>query len=393
MSQQLINRNHDLKRLRDDGYEVEIRANHLLIHSVPYANAERGIAYGTLVSVLEMAGDITVKPKDHIVWFIGAHPCNKDGTEILQIKHSSQTQQLANSITVNHSFSNKPASGYNDYHHKMTRYVEIIEAPAKSINAQVTARTFKPIESPEEDSVFNYMDTASSRAGIAAISDKLKMSRVAIIGLGGTGSYVLDLIAKTPVGEIHLFDGDKFLQHNAFRSPSAASIEELESQPNKAAYFKALYSKMRKNIEAHEFYIDETNIGELQGFDFVFICVDKGSVKKRIIEYLWASDTPFVDVGMDVLVVEETNELLGVCRVTTSSKTLKDHVANRISFSDGDDDDLYAKNIQIADLNALNAALAVIKWKKLCGFYQDLEKEHHSTYSTNANLLTSDERL
>ena len=48
-------------------------------------------------------------------------------------------------------------------------------------------------------------------------------------------------------------------------------------------------------------------------------------------------------------------------------------------------------NVQIADLNSLNATLAVIKWKKLCGVYQDLEGEHHSTYSTNVNALTSDE--
>ena len=38
------------------------------------------------------------------------------------------------------------------------------------------------------------------------------------------------------------------------------------------------------------------------------------------------------------------------------------------------EDDEYATNIQIADLNALNALMAVIKWKKLSGFYQDLKK-------------------
>ena len=32
---------------------------------------------------------------------------------------------------------------------------------------------------------------------------------------------------------------------------------------------------------------------------------------------------------------------------------------------------LYARNIQLAELNALCAVMAVIKWKKLCGFYAD----------------------
>ena len=33
----------------------------------------------------------------------------------------------------------------------------------------------------------------------------------------------------------------------------------------------------------------------------------------------------------------------------------------------------YERNIQIADLNALTASMAVIRWKKFSGFYQDLE--------------------
>ena len=54
-----------------------------------------------------------------------------------------------------------------------------------------------------------------------AVTRKLSLKNVAIVGLGGTGSYVLDLVAKTPVRQIHLDDGDMFLQHNAFGSPSA----------------------------------------------------------------------------------------------------------------------------------------------------------------------------
>jgi len=51
------------------------------------------------------------------------------------------------------------------------------------------------------------------------------------------------------------------------------------------------------------------------------------------------------------------------------------------------------KNIQIADLNMLNAAFAVIKWKKLLGFYKDLENEHFSTYTVDGNLLVNEDQL
>jgi len=82
------------------------------------------------------------------------------------------------------------------------------------------------ITTDEDESVFKYIDTASSRAGINVPTQKLELARIAIVGVGGTGSYVLDLVAKTPVKEIHLFDGDVFLSHNAFRAPSAASSDE-----------------------------------------------------------------------------------------------------------------------------------------------------------------------
>ncbi len=43
-------------------------------------------------------------------------------------------------------------------------------------------------------------------------------------------------------------------------------------------------------------------------------------------------------------------------------------------------------------MNALNAALAVIRWKKLCGVYADLEGEHHSGYVIDGNHIVNDEQ-
>lgn len=393
MSHELISRSVDLRQLQDEGYEVEVRSNHLLIHSVPYLNSRGVVGRGTLVSDLTLAGDVTTTPGNHVAWFVGEHPCQKDGREIPQIKHTSQSTQLAQDIVVNHSFSNKPAQGYANYHQKMTRYIDIVSAPAQSVDPTATARTFKPVAALPEQSVFEYLDTASSRAGILAVSDKLKSSRVAIVGLGGTGSYVLDLVAKTPVREIHLFDADAFLQHNAFRAPSAASLDDLTRRPSKVAYFRALYSRMRRGIVAHEEHVSEENVEVLLGFDFVFLCLDNGPAKKLIVDRLSTGAMSFIDVGIGVEMVPESLALWAICRVTTSTPDKRDHFSKRVSFADNNGDNPYDKNIQVADLNALNAALAVIKWKKVCGFYQDLEKEHNTTYTTSSNLLTSDDLL
>jgi len=394
MSQQLINRSPDLRQMRDEGYDIEVRSSYLLVKNVPYVNSNKEIKFGTLVSTLTLAGDITTAPNNHVADFSGEYPCNKDGSEIHQIRNSSNRQQLDQDLVVEHRFSSKPLSGrYKDYYEKMTTYIAIISSPAQSLDPSVTAKTFPIIESKEEESVFHYEDTASSRAGIRAITRKLELGKVAIVGLGGTGSYVLDLVSKTPVKEIHLFDGDKFLQHNAFRSPGAPSVDELETGLQKVSYFADLYSKMRKGIIPYDSYIDNSNVEQLNGMDFVFLCLDKGEVKRLIIKRLEEFRIPFIDVGMGVNLVD--NALLGVMRVTTSTVEQRNHIdaKGRISFLDGNDNNEYSWNIQIADLNALNASLAVIKWKKLFGFYVDLEKEYHCTYTIDGNMLTNEDQL
>jgi hypothetical protein len=243
----------------------------------------------------------------------------------------------------------------------------------------------------DEDSVFNYIDTASSRAGINVVTRKLELEKIGIVGLGGTGSYVLDLIAKTPVKEIHLFDGDIFLQHNAFRSPGAPSADVLKTKPQKVVYFQEQYSRMRLHIVAHDCYIDASNIDQLCGMDFVFLCLDRGAAKKLIVQKLEGLGISFIDVGMGVHQVD--GSLGGVLRITSSTMKQREHVKSRIPFSDGDGNNAYSQNIQIADLNALNAALAVVKWKKVFGFYRDLENEYNSTYTIDGNMLTNEDQL
>lgn len=393
MSHKLISHSPDLKKLRDEGYEVAVKKAHLLVSGVPYVNSKREIASGVLVTSLDLAGDErTAKPQDHVIHFVGEHPCDKEGNVLRGIQNSSGRRVLAEGVEIDHSFSSKPPGGYADYYEKLTTYIKIISSHAESLagpDHTVTARTHKVIESEDPESVFQYLDTNSSRAEIEGISAKLHNQKIAIIGLGGTGSYVLDFVAKTPVGEIHLFDNDYFLSHNAFRAPGAASVEALGRRPKKVVYLHEQYTKMHKHVIPHDRGLTASTVEELSAMNFVFICIDKAEAKKAIIDYLTRNGIPFVDVGVDVRAVD--GFLMGSVRLTTASKEKHDHLERRISFSDGGDDD-YDKNVQIAEINALNAALAVIKWKKLFGFYHDQGKEHHAVYDINVNALTNDER-
>ena len=388
MSHQLIVHSPDLKQLRDEGFEIEVKGGYLLIHHIPYVNSSKEVKFGTLVSTLNMSGSTIVKPETHVIHFIGEHPCENAGRKMTGIQYASNIQTFANDIVIQHSFSNKPNEGYANYYQKVSRYAEMISAPAISLDKGVTAKTFRPIIDEEEQSVFQYLDTNSSRANINMISAKFEGQKIVIIGLGGTGAYILDLVAKTPVAEIHLYDGDSFLVHNAFRSPGAASIEDLEKGIAKTDYYKTIYSNMHKHIYSHPYYIDEANISEIAQASYVFLAIDKEAVKKTIIDFLLSHEISFFEVGLGVNTVDDC--LVGTLRVTTGTSSKHDHLGNRISYGD-DVNNEYATNIQIADLNSLNAVLAVIKWKKLTGFYQDLKKEHNTTYSINVSQLTNDD--
>jgi hypothetical protein len=45
----------------------------------------------------------------------------------------------------------------------------------------------------------------------------------------------------------------------------------------------------------------------------------------------------------------------------------------------------------VAELNALNASLAVVRWKKHFGFYNDLEHEHQTIYDVDGNSVLNEE--
>lgn len=384
MSHTLINRNEDLKQLEREGYEIEIRANHLLVKNIPYVDQNKEVRRGTLVSELTMQGDTTVKPHTHVVMFSGDMPCNREGQPLTEIQNSSNPQELGEGLAIDHTFSRKPRDGYTDFHHKMVTYENIISEHARSVIPNITARTFAVFRAQDENSVFEFVDTATSRAGIGAINEKLQIGAVALVGLGGTGSYILDLIAKTPVWEIHLFDGDKFGQHNAFRSPGAPSVEALKTAPSKVEYFSKIYSNMRRNIFVHG-YIDESNVHFLQKMNHVFLAVDDGLARKFVVEKLCEYGVPFIDAGMGVL--EDESSLRGQLRVTVSTDLSREQALLRLPLFEGGGENEYSRNIQIAELNALNAALAVIAWKKSLGFYVYKEDTLSRVYLIDRNLL------
>lgn len=387
MSIQLIDRNEDISRLKNEDYCVEIVNSNLVVNGIPYVNKDRNILFGTIYCPLTLSGEMLLPPVDHTVRFVGEHPCDRFGNENNSYVNSPQINQLSEKIIGQFYFSSKPDSGnYLDYYTKMKRYIELLSAPAKSIDPSVSAKKFDYNEYCEE-SVFKYPDTNSARAGISTVTDRIKNQKIAIVGLGGTGSYVLDFVCKTPVKQISLFDGDDLLNHNAYRTPGAISLEELKERPSKVAYLKQKYSCFREGIIEYNFFLDETNVALLEGHDFVFLAIDNPNAKKVIIDYLLTSKIPFVDLGMGISVVD--NSLRGTIRKTLITPDNQKHLG-KIAMEKTNDNGVYSQNIQIAELNAMNAILGVITWKKLYGFYLSDDIYRNTTFILDEEVLSNE---
>ncbi|MCE0490332.1 ThiF family adenylyltransferase [Pantoea sp. Mb-10] len=390
MSLKLISLNPCLKKLHDEGFEIEVRDGLLLIHSVPYVNSKKEVLRGTLITNLVLnSPDVVGIPNTHQMYFSGEHPCRPDGSILSAIQHSSPNKALANGVTGDHHFSNKPPSGsYENYYHQVTSYVRVIENQAKFIDETISARTFLRHYTSSNDDIFLYQDTASARIGTVQLNDVFSTQKVAIIGMGGTGSYILDMISKTKVKEIHLYDKDHFQQHNAFRAPGAASIDDLNNSISKCDYYHGIYKKLRGGVFPHNEMISEQNVDEILEFDFVFICVDSSQSRKFISTSLMTKNVPFIDVGMGLSFTDDKGSIFGTCRTTLFTE--RTGVAPLKTLpTESHVEDIYKSNIQLVELNCLNAAFAVIQWKKEFGFYCDDMGSFEMTYSLGINKIAN----
>lgn len=361
MSSAPLVRDPDLNRLLDEGYDVVVEEGHLIVRQLPFVNEAKEINYGFLTYPVTVTGDRIVSGTDHRIWFGGGTPSDEHGNKLPMA--NPEIHAMSAGRQAGYMLSSKPSpAGYPDEYTKVTTYARMVSHPAQSLNPSVTLTPGAAWHEVGSDSPFNYLDTASSRAGLSALNSCFEGQVIAIVGLGGTGSYILDQVAKTPVTKILLIDGDTFENHNAFRSPGAPTLETLRTRPMKVQYLADIYSRMHRGVIAVPQFLDEDAVDVLDEATFVFVATDDAVTKQEITGYLEKRDTPFIDVGMGIEEVD--GKLTGLLRVTTSLPGHREHVhqMNRIPGPAPERDD-YARNIQIADLNALNAQMAVMRWK------------------------------
>lgn len=222
-------------------------------------------------------------------------------------------------------------------------------------------------------------NTFEARAAIGPVQDRIRDQRIAIIGLGGTGAYVLDLVAKTPVKEIHLLDSDQMDWHNFMRAPGAPTCEEIKSMRNaclrKVDYYHAKYTSLRQGIYAHALRVDNSTMFaaflSTHPVDYAFVCIDQqkdcdAPRQDAVYAALSESGTPFIDSGVSITL--ENDAVRGA--ITTSA-----HDAGTVAWKKAIPNARMCgnapgyRNIQLPEVNALAAALAVVEWRRQTGQY------------------------
>lgn len=397
MFQKLVNHNEDIGRLVNKGYAISCDSNYLIVRDIPFLDENLELVWGAIVAKLVAVDKFRFVQDDHQVFFAGGVPYGLDGEPIKNLGGGPCSLALsneANDIVVQRRFSNKPkvAQKYLDFFDKIDSYVTIISGPAMSRHG-ADPLTFRVKEGCNQQSVFKVNDTLTSRAEITDLSERFHGEVVGVIGLGGTGSYLLDFLVKTPVKEIRAFDADVFHVHNAFRSPGRLDDNELGR--SKADVYGNRYENFRTGVSAKEIFVDEDTADELDGVTFAFVCVDKGSSRSEIFEILIAKNIPFIDVGMGLK--RRNGSLNGMARVTYfGAKSSRETLEKGFAELSDNPADLYRANIQIGELNALNAALAIIRYKQLRGFYFDAKMFEHllfdlSDLSTVGEILTDED--
>lgn len=390
--QELASHNPFVQRLVDQGYSVDFIGGYVVIYGLPYLDADGSLKYGDWVSPVDLKGWVIGAPSNHQAWFRGGKPHDENRRQ-LQLGVSEAKLTVTEGFITNYAFSFKllesgTKRAYRSFEEKVHTYLDVITAPAMAAYAEATPLRAIVMQATEQGSPLRVPDTLSSRYGINDVSSLLRGKKVAIVGLGGTGSYVLDLIARTHLEKIALFDDDEVHVHTIFRMPGFIHRAIGERKVDALAQ---QYGNWHGGVGPIPERITSANIDLLREFDFVFVSVDDGPSRLLIVDWLSAKGIPFVDCGMGLN--RAVVGLNGVVRITGVDRNAFERTVNTPYLpTEKMKDDEYSRQAQIAEFNALNAALAVIMFKQHFQLFERLDDAAWHTFESTSFELDTEGR-
>ena len=144
------------------------------------------------------------------------------------------------------------------------------------------------------ESRFSGVGRLYSAAGIA----RLRSAHVCIVGIGGVGSWTVEALARSGVGQMTLVDLDEVCLSNVNRQLHA--LDDTIGQPKvevMAARARGINPSMV--VHARQAFFTEANADELltPNFDFVVDAIDRSTKKALMIGRCHAKGLPILTVG------------------------------------------------------------------------------------------------
>ncbi len=131
---------------------------------------------------------------------------------------------------------------------------------------------------------------------------RLRTTHVAVIGIGGLGTHVLQQLAQLGVGGLSLVDPEELSASNRNRYIGARHDDPVPGLP-KVTLGERLVREIDPDIAVTTVYasfLSESALKCARTADFVFGCVDNDGVRFVLNEACLAYDTPLIDLASDV---------------------------------------------------------------------------------------------
>jgi tRNA A37 threonylcarbamoyladenosine dehydratase len=126
-------------------------------------------------------------------------------------------------------------------------------------------------------------------------TEKLAKARVAVFGVGGVGGYAVEVLARSGVGSISLFDHDTICLTNLNRQ-IIATHSTLGMYKVDAAMARILDINPLAQVKANKMFYSMDTAGEidLASFDYIIDAIDTVSSKIQLIAEAKALGTPII---------------------------------------------------------------------------------------------------
>lgn len=152
---------------------------------------------------------------------------------------------------------------------------------------------------PSEDIDFDRRFGGIARLYGAAALSRLRVARVCVVGVGGVGSWAVEALARSAIGNLTLIDLDNVAESNINRQVQASSATLGQAKVTALAQRIRLINPYCRVIEVEDFVTPDnldTLIGA-HGFDYVIDAIDSVRAKSALIAYCSAHAIPLITIG------------------------------------------------------------------------------------------------